>query len=80
MKYEFDLIEENVSWEEIPSELDKFDMFCKSLDNIPEHEQTEFLAEIILKQEANFGRIILENHGRKWSCGGKKCLVFILQP
>lgn len=48
MKYEFDLIEENISWEEIPSELDKFDMFCKSLDNIPEHEQTEFLADIIL--------------------------------
>ena len=48
MKYEFDLVEENIRWEEIHSALDKFDMFCKSLDNIPEHEQTEFLADIIL--------------------------------
>lgn len=48
MKYEFDLVEENVIWEEIPSVLDKFDIFCKSLDDIPEHEQTEYLADIIL--------------------------------
>ena len=35
MKYEFDLIEENISWEEIPSELDKFDMFLHNLLILP---------------------------------------------
>lgn len=42
-----ELICDEIEWEEIPSALDKFDMFCKSLDDIPECEQTEYLADII---------------------------------
>ena len=41
-----ELVEENVEWEDIT--LDKFDMFCKSLDDIPECEQTEYLADLII--------------------------------
>ena len=43
-----ELICDEIEWEEIPSALDKFEIFCKSLDDIPECEQTEFLADIII--------------------------------
>lgn len=55
---ELELIEENISWDDIysldmASPINKFDAFCKSLDDIPEQEQTEFIADIILNSFLN---------------------------
>jgi len=48
-----ELICDDIEWEEIPSALDKFEMFCKSLDDIPECEQTEYLADLIIDSFTN---------------------------
>ena len=50
---DLELVENNVCWEDIPSvlcqpsALDEFDNLCKTLDNLPEEEQLEFLADMI---------------------------------
>lgn len=41
MKYEFDLVEESVSWEEIPSVLCDYKDYLKTLDDIRAEEQKE---------------------------------------
>ena len=46
----FELVEENISWEKILSDFDKS---CKSIDDIPEDEQTEFIADIIINSFFN---------------------------
>ena len=42
----FDLIEENISWEEIPSVLFDCKDYLKTLDDIEKEEQKEFLKDI----------------------------------
>lgn len=41
MKYEFDLVEENVSWEEIPSAICDYKDYLKTLEEIRKEEQKE---------------------------------------
>ena len=68
-----ELVEEEISWEEIPSAicdykdylrtmeeireeekiLNEFDNTCKSIDDIPEHEQTEYIADLIINSFFN---------------------------
>lgn len=68
-----ELVEEEISWEEIPSAicdykdylrtmeeireeekiLNEFDKTCKSIDDIPEHEQTEYIADLIINSFFN---------------------------
>lgn len=44
---DLELVENNVSWEDIPSVIDEYDNLCKTLDNLSEEEQLEFLADMI---------------------------------
>lgn len=41
MKYKFDLVEESVSWEEIPSVLCDYKDYLKTLEEIRKEEQKE---------------------------------------
>jgi hypothetical protein len=41
MKYEFDLVERNVSWDEIPSVLCDYKDYLKTLEEIRKEEQKE---------------------------------------
>ena len=45
-----ELVEEEISWEEI---LNEFDKTCKSIDDIPEGEQAEFIADMIINNFFN---------------------------
>ena len=45
-----ELIEENIDWEEITEKeklIKEYDNFCKSLDDLSEDEQLEYLSDII---------------------------------
>ena len=46
--FRLELAEENISWEEIPSAICDYKDYLKTLDEIREEEQTEFIADIIL--------------------------------
>ena len=46
-----ELVEEEISWEEII--LNEFDKTCKSIDDIPEGEQAEFIAFMIINSFFN---------------------------
>ena len=51
-----ELVKEEISWEEIIQEekiLNEFDKTCKSIDDIPEGEQAEFIADIIINSFFN---------------------------
>lgn len=41
MKYEFDLVERNVSWDEIPSVLCDYKDYLKTLEEIRKEEQEQ---------------------------------------
>lgn len=46
MKYEFDLVEETVSWEEIPSAICDYKDYLKTLDDIRKEEEQKELEEL----------------------------------
>ena len=51
-----ELVKEEISWEEIIQEekiLNEFDKTCKSIDDIPEGEQAEFIADMIINNFFN---------------------------
>ena len=48
MDSRFEIVDGFISWEDIPSDMSTFELFNRTLDDIPEDEQTEFLADIIL--------------------------------
>ena len=51
-----ELVKEEISWEEIIQEekiLNEFDKTCKSIDDIPEGEQAEFIADMIINSFFN---------------------------
>lgn len=56
---DLELVENNVCWEDIPSvlcqpsALDEFDNYCKTLDNLSEAEQLDFIADMVLNSFFN---------------------------
>ena len=56
---DLELVENNVCWEDIPSvlcqpsALDKFDNYCKTLDNLSEAEQLDFITDMVLNSFFN---------------------------
>ena len=54
--HSLELVKEEISWEEIIQEekiLNEFDKTCKSIDDIPEGEQAEFIADMIINSFFN---------------------------
>lgn len=58
-KLDLELVENNISWEEVPSALCKpsaineFDNYCKTLDNLSEEEQLDFITDMVLNSFFN---------------------------